>query len=1471
VALVTLAAIIAAASWYVVTTQRARERYLIGRQLRELAVLAEQIEGTLSAKADAFNGEVDRSETARIASTRSAKTDAPNSEIGRAKGLQECLAGRSSKGDVLDGGVDRAKREPEWRAALCEGLLRLGMTNCQEPGTTRGAQARETSDGSGTSGRQAQPDSPRAAQSCSPEVPVVGSTTLDLCVRAEHEPESTSPLRPESTTSHGWPSKKRTAIVRFHSGDICASMSLDVVVEPLLSSFGQRNVFLAIDRAIYYERGDRSLRLAQTRFSGGGTNQAPGATPDPVREEDLAATSASRDVEVAGRPFKLFSHPLRLGSGESAWWLGVLDPKDQFDAEASTLLSYGAVGYGVLALLLLLLSMPVLKVATMGPRDRLRARDIRVLALSLVLLVGGTTAFLLGFYANQALDTELDHDLHDVAHTLRDNFVREIEQVSIALDGFVGDRIRLRAVQAQGPDIPWCAPNEMSTPPPPPAPAVLVGLFGECLRPPGKATGCCAPESGCPSATWLATLKDAYPYLPIVYWTDARGKQQEKFSIASTVSPLVSIDDKQFFKDARDGRVWGLPRTRGLGPAALSVHVGQSKVWGSILAAVAMPILDDTGRFEGIVSATPHFVSVSRPVLPTDFAFAIIENDGRVVFPESQEHRLFEDFFEDVTVEFGTRAAIEARQERFLSGEYRGLPYRFLVTPIKFSPWTLVVMRNREKQLSHDLDGLLGWSIGFLVYLALGGVVWSVWCLLTPRTRSNRLWPSEASALQYRQCILVLAGSCATATWLLATRPSVSPRLFAVLVTIIGMCLACVRLLLNPQAQPPAALGIAARSRVVWLVLAVVCLAAMIQGTAFAAGLGAVLFVIAIVQAWRGAGGTRTGWRHDFVTVGVLILVLAVVVPSAALLRDSWELGMEAFVRNGQLKLAEDLERLQETNKTEYEQAGIDEKVLELRQRGLIGSSASGDGRSVNAEVVPGRIFGAALETAPSPNDRCVEAGDAEPFAGPIERLWRLATASGHVSAPILELLPIHSEDLIQTRELLTRQAVDERWGWTRQPDGTAQLCWYRLRRDRVEGSAETGRKSHQVSRIASTVPVPRLTPSGTWQRVGVIAGFLAFAGLLWLVLRWLAARIVGLDEEHGVERRPAEAQHARGLLLIGSGCPLAGERVHADVFDLSDGQSASGREETLGRVWSAAPVVLVQHLETALDDPARSEQALQLLETLVSRQPKPLVVCSETDPLMHFRKHTPPADTPATNEAARWARVLERLANVPAGAAPSDAESLVSLVLAVDEADRTGWLWLPTRASVPWRPDDVQQLADETRWTARLRGIAWEVWSLRPPAEGIVRRLEQVAGAHYRRLWLQCSEEEQLLLAQLVSEGLVNPRNWRLAQGLARAGLVRFTPAPQPMNESFRTFVEHEEPPARILAWERAEGKSLWDRTRGLLTYVLIAAGLVLYFAQPEGWAKLVGALSAIGSASSKLTDLSGVLGRARPQAGSK
>lgn len=1369
VAMATLAALMAVAVWYVVTAQRARERYLIGRHLRDLAVLAEQLEGTLSAKEAAF---------------------------------------------------DRTAGEPSK-----EELARLGLRSCAKS---------ELADQAGKGG---------------------GGTGITLSARTESAGESTVSLRPESTTHRGWAAKKRTANVEFRHGNAnaraCASMPLDDVLEPLLKSgdFDRRDVFLAIGEQVFYERGTRSVRLANARFAPSDASPTSGKPAESVRVEDLAATSISRDVEVAGQSFKLFSHPLRLKSPDgSVWWLGVLDPKDEFDTEANTILSYGSVGYGVLGLLLLVLSMPLVKVATMGPRARLRARDIRLLGLSLILVVGGATAFLLGFYADQRLDTELDHDLWQVTQGLRDNFVREIEQVSNALDRFVTGRVR-KPPEVEGPQDGVVQPPR------------LVQLFAKnkdgsrCPQTP-ESMACCLPDAGCPTATWLEELERDYPYIELLAWTNAAGRQQEKWSMTSTVSDLQGVGDTPYFQDARDGHVWRLPHpTHRQG---LSIYVRQSMVWGKILEAVAMPILDDEKRFQGIAAMTPQFVSVSHPVLPTDFSFAIIQNDGRVVFPESQQDRLFQDFFAEGTVASDARAAIEARQERFLGGEYRGVPHRFLVTPIEHSPWTLVVMRNRKKQLSHALDSLLGWFVGFLVYLVLVGLVWGAWRVLARWSPSDWLWPSAGKALQYRQCLLVFVAGCAGATWLLRTAPNVSPAVFAGLLAIIGTCAACARLLLAPR-LPAGALMVPAQSRIVWIFLSVVCLAAVIRGTALSTGLGAVLLTVATIQAWRGAEGASTWWRRDVITLGVLALLLAVVVPSAALLRDAWELGMETFVRNGQLKLAERLERLQETNRSEYAEAGIDERLLELRQ-------------SDRAEVVPGRIFGGtAAGRAEDATGSCMERDDAPTrFVGPAERLLRLATGSGHVSAPILELLPIRGEDQIQTRELLASSAADRRWAWKRRQDGTAELCWYRPRQGDMPRADDQGRN---LSRIASTVPVPGLpAPSDLPERLGVILAALAATGSLWLLLRWLAARIVGLDEEvaHGA-RRPHEPLHARGVLLIGSACPVAGDRPDADVFDLHAEQAVPTREEALGRIWSAAPVVMVHHVEAALDDPARREQALELLETLAFSQPKPLIVCSEVDPLAYLRQRAqaPGATAPRADATVRWARVLERLSVVPANVSAAEADSLVSLARAVEEADRTGWLWLPTRARAPWSQPELRQLLSETRWTPRLCGIAWETWSFDPPAEGVIRRLEHVASAHYRRLWLQCSEEEQLLLVQLAAEGLVNPRNWRLAHRMARAGVVRFRPAPRLMNESFRRFVAHEEPRAQVVAWERAEGDSLWDRTRGALTYVLIVAGLVLYFTQPEGWAQLVGALSALGSASSKLTDLSGVFGRGRSETG--
>src|SRR5262249_45825996 len=106
---------------------------------------------------------------------------------------------------------------------------------------------------------------------------------------------------------------------------------------------------------------------------------------------------------------------------------------------------------------------------------------------------------------------------------------------------------------------------------------------------------------------------------------------------------------------------------------------------------------------------------------------------------------------------------------------------------------------------------------------------------------------------------------------------------------------------------------------------------------------------------------------------------------------------------------------------------------------------------------------------------------------------------------------------------------------------------------------------------------------------------------------------------------------------------------------------------------------------------------------------------------------------------------------------------------------------------------------------------------------------MTDIGRAHYRGLWSHLTDDEQLILVQLAREGWVNPRAWRLINGLVRRGLVRLTPAPRLMNASFQRFAESEETDAQVRSWETADGRSAWDKTRGIILFLAVAAGLIL------------------------------------------
>ena len=115
-----------------------------------------------------------------------------------------------------------------------------------------------------------------------------------------------------------------------------------------------------------------------------------------------------------------------------------------------------------------------------------------------------------------------------------------------------------------------------------------------------------------------------------------------------------------------------------------------------------------------------------------------------------------------------------------------------------------------------------------------------------------------------------------------------------------------------------------------------------------------------------------------------------------------------------------------------------------------------------------------------------------------------------------------------------------------------------------------------------------------------------------------------------------------------------------------------------------------------------------------------------------------------------------------------------------------------------------------------------------------VVQFIGTHAGAHYRRRWNFCTKEEKLVLYQLSTGMMVNPRNIEPLEHLMRRGFVRRDPRWTIVSESFARYVRTAEPAAVYQKWVSVSEQSAWSVLRVPLFAVLLAiVGLITYSAQ--------------------------------------
>jgi hypothetical protein len=407
------------------------------------------------------------------------------------------------------------------------------------------------------------------------------------------------------------------------------------------------------------------------------------------------------------------------------------------------------------------------------------------------------------------------------------------------------------------------------------------------------------------------------------------------------------------------------------------------------------------------------------------------------------------------------------------------------------------------------------------------------------------------------------------------------------------------------------------------------------------------------------------------------------------------------------------------------------------------------------------------------------------------------------------------------------------------------------------------------------------------WPSPPVIAGALALAGLLLLLLRFCLGAIERGLFGFGV---PIEAVEFPGIAGTAHDLPERSVVLNGpmalqlaliglnDPFDLGHSMRVDdAKDPRLGPATTAladGKVVVAVGLDVALKDPALRRAALDILEQLsatVDRDRRArsgasagrLVVLTDLSPLdrvlqAYEREQGREGDQGiGPTEQLRWSRLFEdfttfslpptprirwsaqRIAELRrelADRPPGEIDGILTLIAEME--------WLPEQAiDSVLAPGDAPTPADWRALEAKRFPLSCDQFdqvyfervkrwakSVRPvsPAAA-VDFLRGILIEHYQHAWAASSHAERIILDALARRRMVNLEAALAIRSLVRRGLVVMTPDPRLMNQSFAAFVRQAERPDTIAEYRREQGGSFWDRLARPIAFVIPALlGLV-------------------------------------------
>lgn len=1043
-------------------------------------------------------------------------------------------------------------------------------------------------------------------------------------------------------------------------------------------------------------------------------------------------------------------------------------------------------------LLILVVSWPFIKLALIGPRQRVALLDVLLIGVSslLILLLG--TLYLLDFYSYLRLRSETDRRLRAFSVELQSNMRREL---AAAYD-------QLGVLRKAG----------------------LV-LKGE------------KPEV----ADVLAELREVdfsfYPFFETFFLADESGAQKLKWSIRSDPTPLVSVEDRDYFKQVTENGTWSVPVAGDL-PRLDGVALASNRSTTRMQAQAVLATATGSPELPVAALAIP-MISLIDPVLAPGFGFAVIEDDGpgRVLFHSDWARNTLEQFFPETNFDRRLRSAVQARRAELLDIQYWGRDYRAHVSPIAGLPWSLVTFYDKDLIRSVNVD-LIVTTLLFMVLYAFGYVAACLFVLLRPANRATWLWPLPGGLYAYVELILfyvALIGAVGVAIYFGDTR-SASATLFLPVFFVPPLAWLMTYLRLKAERHPVAQPAPTDRPR------------ADVPG--FPDPQPNTLLPLAYICA------------------AALLLVITAVLPTVASFKVAQSVQVMPFLKYTQRRLAIELEDRRRRVESDLgklsdrargrdlsaQPAGSNQQTSPPRTADLPGSPCLDlpsriverrraidcpqlrfeDGRLRKRPILPVDIY-----FADRPPGRTVDVrlGKSNARFGTMvaehgvgnQRPERTESTFVEVLEPFL---PYYSESSVAMRELLHDESNDNTHRWTREPGGQLVMTGV----DHGEGPLT----------ITSTVPA-----FGTFRGLSIV--FVLVGGLVIAVAVFIAHRVFLMD-------MPLWSPTAGGFTTAGQSTFVVcrkealraiylADRRYAKV-DLAAQDDWNSALTELDRVLPGEPIV-IDHFEYGADDRQLSEKKLWLLEQLVQARRRRLIVLSAIGPAPLIREartgQSGSQRDKTTSVEQRWASLLTSSFVVidvdprfesDASRASSGPGAVTRWEKALGTEWRWRWKYLPAYLYTRQHRAVRNALEREYAGNPYLLPVYEDLSRMitRRGEEGfdteeLLEEFGARAASYYEGLWACCSPVEKLVLEHLGEEGFANYKDGRAVRRLISRGLIRRDPHLRLMNETFRRFVISTRCKKEVDEVEQRTRKSAWDHFQRPFV-IALAIALVLFVA---------------------------------------